>query len=100
MPFGATSAWASTRLMTLTSLTTDGKKKYTLKDGLPKSMIGGNIQPGDLKYEDVNGDGIINNKDMVVLGKSGTSSQWVGTYGAPSTWVSTSRSSIRTGHSS
>ena len=38
----------------------------------PTPKIGGNIQPGDLKYEDVNGDGIINNKDMVVLGKSGT----------------------------
>ena len=45
--------------------------KYELKDELPKSKLGGNIQPGDLKYEDVNGDGIINNKDLVVLGKSG-----------------------------
>ena len=49
----------------------DGQTKYSLKAGLPKSAIGGNIQPGDLKYEDVNGDGILNNKDMVVLGKSG-----------------------------
>ena len=56
--------------------TTDGKTKYTLKPGLPKPSIGGDIQPGDLKYEDVNGDGSITNKDMVVLGKSGT-------YGAP-----------------
>ena len=45
--------------------------KYTLKDGLPSSKLGGNIRPGDLKYEDVNGDGSITNKDMVVLGKSG-----------------------------
>ncbi len=45
--------------------------KYTLKDGLPSSKLGGNIRPGDLKYEDVNGDGTITNKDMVVLGKSG-----------------------------
>ena len=60
------------------STTSDGKTKYTLKSGLPKSSIGGNIQPGDLKYEDVNGDGIINNKDQVDLGK------W-GTYGAPVT---------------
>jgi len=45
--------------------------KYTLKAGLPKSALGGTIQPGDLKYEDVNGDGTINSKDMVVLGKSG-----------------------------
>jgi TonB-linked outer membrane protein, SusC/RagA family len=58
--------------------------KYTLKDGLPKSALSGgsNLQPGDLKYEDVAGgpngepDGKIDNKDQVVLGKSGT-------YGAP-----------------
>ena len=50
-----------------------GKYKYTynLKNGVPKSGLGGTIMPGDLKYEDINGDGIINNKDLVVLGKSG-----------------------------
>ncbi|MBR6319881.1 MAG: SusC/RagA family TonB-linked outer membrane protein [Prevotella sp.] len=47
------------------------KNKYNLKSTMPTPSIGGTIQPGDLKYEDVNGDGIINNKDMVVLGKSG-----------------------------
>ncbi|MBR4897227.1 MAG: SusC/RagA family TonB-linked outer membrane protein [Prevotella sp.] len=54
--------------------------KYTLKDGLPKSSLNGNanLQPGDLKYEDVNGDGKITNKDRVDLGKDGT-------YGAPLT---------------
>ncbi len=54
--------------------------KYTLKAGLPKSSLNGNanLQPGDLKYEDVNGDGKITNKDRVELGK------W-GTYGAPLT---------------
>ena len=54
--------------------------KYTLKAGLPKSALSGNayLQPGDLKYEDVNGDGKITNKDRVELGK------W-GTYGAPLT---------------
>ena len=56
----------------------DGKTKYTLKKDLPTPMIGGTIQPGDLKYEDVNGDGVINTKDQVELGK------W-GTYGAPLT---------------
>ena len=60
--------------------TTDGKTKYTLKAGLPKSTLSGsnNLQPGDLKYEDVNGDGKITNKDRIELGKSGT-------YGAPLT---------------
>jgi TonB-linked SusC/RagA family outer membrane protein len=52
--------------------------KYTLKDGVTKSRLGGTIQPGDLKYEDIAGaadggpDGYIDNKDMVVLGKSGS----------------------------
>ena len=48
--------------------------KYTLKEGLPTSRLSGgnNLQPGDLKYEDVNGDGYIDSKDMVDLGKSGT----------------------------
>ena len=57
---------------------TDGKTKYALKEGLPKSAIGGNIQPGDLKYVDVNGDGTINSKDQVYLGKNGA-------YGSPLT---------------
>lgn len=53
--------------------------KYDLKTGLPKPRIGGDIQPGDLKYEDVNGDGILDSKDQVDLGK------W-GTYGSPFTF--------------
>ena len=51
--------------------TAEGNVKYTLKPDLPQSKLGGTLQPGDLKYEDVNGDGIINNQDMIVLGKSG-----------------------------
>ncbi len=58
--------------------TSDGNIKYTLKDGLPTSKIGGTIQPGDLKYEDVTGDGIIDSKDQVDLGKDGR-------YGSPFT---------------
>ena len=49
----------------------DGKTKYTLKKGVPNSTLGGTIQPGDLKYEDTNNDGVINSKDAVCLGKSG-----------------------------
>ena len=60
------------------STTADGKTKYTLKEGLPESKVGGSIQPGDLKYQDMNGDGIINNKDLIYLGRSGA-------YGAPVT---------------
>ena len=60
------------------STTTDGKTKYTLKAGVPKSTLGGAIQPGDLKYKDLNGDGVINTKDYHYLGKSGA-------FGAPFT---------------
>lgn len=52
--------------------------KLTLKKELPTPKIGGTILPGDLKYEDVNGDGAIDSKDQVDLGKYGT-------YGAPLT---------------
>ena len=52
--------------------------KYKVRSDLPQPAIGGNIRPGDLKYEDVNGDGKIDNKDQVVIGK------W-GTYGSPFT---------------
>ncbi len=56
----------------------DGTKKYSLKKDLPNPIIGGAIQPGDLKYQDINGDKKIDNKDQVELGKYGT-------YGAPLT---------------
>ena len=53
-----------------------GKVTYELKTGKTSYGLGGTVMPGDLKYEDVNGDGKINNQDQVELGK------W-GTYGAP-----------------
>ncbi len=56
----------------------DDKGRMSVKKSLPTPSIGGTIRPGDLKYADVNGDGIINNKDQVVIGK------W-GTYGSPFT---------------
>lgn len=47
-------------------------------DNSPEQQIGGTVRPGDLKYKDQNGDGVIDSKDMVDLGKGG----W---YGAPFT---------------
>ncbi len=44
----------------------------------PEQKLGGTVRPGDLKYKDQNGDGIIDTKDQVNLGKGG----W---YGAPTT---------------
>ena len=49
-----------------------------LKSSLPTPKIGGAIHAGDLKYEDVNGDGVLDSKDQVDLGKKGT-------FGAPLT---------------
>lgn len=44
--------------------------KYILKEGV---VTNGNdksvIQPGDIKYVDMNGDGIVNQNDMVVIGR-------------------------------
>lgn len=55
----------------------DGKL-IGLKESLPQPALGGNIKPGDLKYKDQNGDGVIDAQDQVDLGKGG----W---YGAPTT---------------
>ncbi|MBD3903489.1 TonB-dependent receptor [Chryseobacterium sp. Ch-15] len=47
---------------------------YTLKAGIPSSAAAANgaklIQPGDLKLQDLNGDGVIDNKDMTDLGNA------------------------------
>ncbi len=47
-------------------------------DNSPEQILGGTIRPGDLKYKDQNGDGVIDSKDQVSLGKGG----W---YGSPLT---------------
>ena len=47
-------------------------------DSSPEQILGGTIRPGDLKYKDQNGDGVIDSKDQVSLGKGG----W---YGSPLT---------------
>ena len=49
-------------------VTTGGK--YVLKDGIPDNGDERSaIQPGDIKYADINGDGTVNNEDMVVIGR-------------------------------
>ena len=47
-------------------------------DNSPQQTFGGKLAPGDLKYKDQNGDGIIDGKDQVNLATGG----W---YGAPTT---------------
>lgn len=45
--------------------------KYTLKDNIPyhSSVNKANIQPGDPKYRDLNGDGVINENDRAIIGR-------------------------------
>ncbi len=43
----------------------NGTYKYTLRPGLPVPALGGRIGPGDIKYVDMNHDGIIDTNDMV-----------------------------------
>lgn len=41
----------------------------TLKEGLPIPAFG-NVQPGDIRYEDLDGDGFIDQTDVTAIGKS------------------------------
>ncbi|WP_282135186.1 SusC/RagA family TonB-linked outer membrane protein [Seonamhaeicola maritimus] len=56
--------------------TTDVDGNYILNAGLPVPNFG-DVQPGDIKYQDQNGDNIIDNDDRIAIGQS--SSPW--TYG-------------------
>ncbi|GET21427.1 SusC/RagA family TonB-linked outer membrane protein [Prolixibacter denitrificans] len=47
-------------------------------DNAPEQKFGGTVKPGDIKYIDQNGDNVIDDKDVVYLGRGG----W---YGAPFT---------------
>lgn len=43
----------------------NGTYNYTLRNNLPQPTLGGMIGPGDIKYKDINGDGIIDAYDKV-----------------------------------
>lgn len=44
---------------------------YVLKDNVPTNGNNrSNIQPGDIKYKDINGDGVVNSQDYTVIGRS------------------------------
>lgn len=47
----------------------DSSGNYTLNDGLPIPNFGA-VQPGDIKYRDQNGDGIIDNDDRIAIGQT------------------------------
>lgn len=40
-------------------------------DARPRQTFGGTVKPGDIKYKDVNNDGVIDNRDQVDLGRNG-----------------------------
>ena len=42
----------------------NGTYSYELRPGLPEVALGGILGPGDIKYADLNNDGIIDSKDM------------------------------------
>ena len=43
--------------------------KYLLKDNVPNNGNARNvIQPGDIKYRDINGDGVVDNNDITIIG--------------------------------
>ncbi|WP_245546835.1 TonB-dependent receptor [Pseudopedobacter saltans] len=47
--------------------------KYILKKEFPSNASAterDNIQPGDIRYKDLNGDGVINSNDMTVIGRA------------------------------
>ncbi|WP_286439047.1 TonB-dependent receptor, partial [Bacteroides acidifaciens] len=48
------------------SKNSNGIENYTLRPELPQSTLGGLLGPGDIKYKDVNGDGVIDSYDKVV----------------------------------
>lgn len=64
----------------------DGSKIYTLKEGLPVSSFG-DVMPGDIKYRDLNGDGVINNYDATYNHEfySGNP-EWVYGFGLSGEW--------------
>ncbi|MES2425985.1 MAG: TonB-dependent receptor [Bacteroidota bacterium] len=43
---------------------TDGSKNYALKTNIASQSYFGAVQPGDIKYKDLNGDGVINQYDQ------------------------------------
>ena len=52
----------------------DSKGNYILNTGLAVPNFGKPVQPGDIKYQDQNGDHIIDNDDRIAIGQS--SSPW------------------------
>lgn len=67
-----------------------GNKTYTLKDGIAKTNYVANVMPGDIKYVDLNGDGVVDDFDRVqdvahptvpeLVYGFGVNAEWKGAY--------------------
>ena len=55
------------RLFTEDDFTTNEKGDLVLKEGIPAQTFSA-IRPGDIKYMDIDGDGVITNKDEKAMG--------------------------------
>ena len=63
----------------------DGSKSYELKEGLPKPSA--NVMPGDIKYKDLNNDGMIDSYDRTYNHEFYSQNpQWVYGFGVQGDW--------------
>lgn len=58
--------------------TEDDFENGKLKDGIPSQSIFGTVRPGDLRYRDISGDGVIDENDKTYIGRSLTMPEFVG----------------------
>jgi len=65
-PFGTPLGLVANGLYQLSDFNPDG----TLKSSLPRPAYG-NVQPGDIKYKDLTGDGVVDARDIAPIGKTG-----------------------------
>ncbi len=74
-----------TTIGTSTTKTLYGKADWAAMTEAQKLASGGYpIQPGDVKWKDVNGDGVIDNYDQVKVGN--TTPHWIGGFNSTVTW--------------
>jgi TonB-linked SusC/RagA family outer membrane protein len=70
-PLGLMYGYLSDGVYQYSDFTKTSTGTYVLKDNVPTN---GNtrtsIQPGDIKYKDLNGDGVVNSSDYTVIGRS------------------------------
>ncbi len=55
-------------LFTYDDFVTGPDGNLVLKDGIPEQAFSTNLRPGDIRYRDVNGDGVVNSMDEIAMG--------------------------------